>query len=384
MAHYNPAFTPDERRKVLDRAANSHPLEMFPWFRRWPQSHGRDLLYTFIWNCLFGLLFTLFGIIGNWRMPSANFFWINFVVSNCVGYTLHALFLLGGCTIESRIREAGRVVVTAYYMAMSTVGVLGGFWLSTLVLGRRFMPSLGDPRWIMAIAVSSLVISIVIAIIYFWREKTALTEAALEREQRRAAEIERVALAANLRALQAQIEPHFLFNTLANLSVLIGSDPERAERLLADLIAYLRATLQRTREAEPTLGDEIELLRRYLDILGLRLGPRLRVAFDVPPELLARPFPLLMLQPLVENAITHGIEPQVGGGELRIAARQERGRLQLTVSDTGVGLREGGSGTGFGLENVRGRLHALFGEAARLDVRSNAGRGVVATVEIPA
>ena len=92
----------------------------------WPQSHGRDLLYTFIWNCLFGLLFTLFGIIGNWRMPSANFFWINFVVSNCVGYTLHALFFLGGCTIESRIREAGRVVVTAYYMAMSTVGVLGG------------------------------------------------------------------------------------------------------------------------------------------------------------------------------------------------------------------------------------------------------------------
>jgi LytS/YehU family sensor histidine kinase len=184
--------------------------------------------------------------------------------------------------------------------------------------------------------------------------------------------------------LQAQIEPHFLFNTLANLAVLIRSDPARAERLLGDLIAWLRATLQRTREADSTLGDEIELLRRYLDILGLRLGPRLRVAFDVPPALLSRPFPLLLLQPLVENAVTHGIEPQVEGGELRIAAGEADGRLRLTVSDTGAGLGAGGAGAGFGLESVRQRLGALFGEAARLDVRSNTPRGVIATLEIPA
>ena len=129
---------------------------------------------------------------------------------------------------------------------------------------------------------------------------------------------------------------------LANLWVLVRSDPVRAERPLADLIAWLRATLQRTREAASTLGDGIELLRRYLDILGLRFGARLRVVFDVPEALLARPFPLLLLQPLVENAVTHGIEPKVGGGELRIAAVEENGRLRLLVSDTGAGLRESG------------------------------------------
>lgn len=153
--------------------------------------------------------------------------------------------------------------------------------------------------------------------------------------------------------------------------------------MLADLIRYLRATLQRTRDSASTLGDELELLRSYLDILGLRLGDRLRVAIDVPEALLARPFPLLLLQPLVENAITHGIEPQVGGGEVRIAAAAQDGRLRLTVSDSGAGLREGGAGTGFGLENVRGRLRALYGEAASLDVRENSG-GVTATIELPA
>ena len=382
MAHYNPAFTPDERRKVLDRAANSHPLEMFPWFRRWPQSHGRDLLYTFIWNCLFGLLFTLFGIIGNWRMPSANFFWINFVVSNCVGYTLHALFFLGGCTIESRIREAGRVVVTAYYMAMSTVGVLGGFWVSTLVLGRRFMPSLGDPRWIMAIAVSSLVISIVIAIIYFWREKTALTEAALEREQRRAAEIERVALAANLRALQAQIEPHFLFNPLANVTSLIEPEPARARHMLEAFIRFLRASLAATRRSTTTLADEFALIADFLEVLKVRMGERLQVSVDLPPGLGAVEIPPMLVQPVVENAIRHGLEPKVEGGRLDLRARREGGRLVLEVADTGVGFGEATTG-GLGLANIRERLRLAHGDGARLSIRANPPGGTIVAIELP-
>ena len=127
----------------------------------------------------------------------------------------------------------------------------------------------------------------------------------------------------------------------------------------------------------------MELLRSYLDILGLRLGGRLRWTFDVPEALLPQPFPLLLLQPLVENAITHGIEPKVGGGEVRIAAGTDNGRLRIVVSDTGAGLREGRDGTGFGLENVRQRLQALFGETASQDVRGDEGKGVVATLEIP-
>jgi sensor histidine kinase YesM len=246
----------------------------------------------------------------------------------------------------------------------------------------------GLEQWTSEHALQALLIGLMFGIgvsyLFYSRERMGRLESELKARELREAQAERARLDARLRMLQAQIEPHFLFNTLANLAVLIRSDPARAERLLGDLIAWLRATLQRTREADSTLGDEIELLRRYLDILGLRLGPRLRVAFDVPPALLSRPFPLLLLQPLVENAVTHGIEPQVEGGELRIAAGEADGRLRLTVSDTGAGLGAGGAGAGFGLESVRQRLGALFGEAARLDVRSNTPRGVIATLEIPA
>ena len=140
MANYTPTFTTEERRRLLDQAASSHPLEMFPWFRRWPQSHARDLVYTFIWNTGFATIFAVFGIVTSGRLPSLHWMWINLVIANCVGYTLHLLFFLGGCTVERAIRDAGRVAVTLYYMALSSVGVVTGFWIATLLLGRVVSP----------------------------------------------------------------------------------------------------------------------------------------------------------------------------------------------------------------------------------------------------
>ena len=300
----------------------------------------------------------------------------NFVVSQCIG-----LFIYAGCLGASTRMKSPRGKLLGMILAVPA-GAAAGVGSATLLLGPRGGEWLGSMAW------QSLLIGLLfgtaISALFYLRSRMDLLEAELKERQLREALAEKARVDAQLRMLQAQIEPHFLFNTLANLSVLVRSDPARAERLLADLIAYLRATLQRTREAESTLGDEIELLRRYLDILGLRFGERLRVVFDVPESLLARPFPLLLLQPLVENAVTHGIEPKVGGGELRIAASEENGRLHLLVSDTGVGLREGGTGSGFGLESVRQRLAALFGSAASLDVRGNPNGGAIATLEIPA
>lgn len=303
-------------------------------------------------------------------------FTVNLIFSYCIGFSI---FIPCMATLR---------------LARSRGGTMGGLALS-IVLGSAVGVALGmtltghgPEQWSSEHALQALLIGLMFGVgvsyLFYSRERMGRLESELKARELREAQAERARLDAQLRMLQAQIEPHFLFNTLANLAVLVRSDPARAERLLADLIAYLRATLQRTREAESTLGDEIELLRRYLDILGLRFGERLRVVFDVPESLLARPFPLLLLQPLVENAITHGIEPKVGGGELRIAAAAQDGRLRLTVSDSGAGLREGGTGTGYGLENVRGRLRALFGEDASLDVRGNPGGGVAATLEIPA
>ena len=319
-------------------------------------------------NTLIAAFLTAIGVGGD--------FATNLVFSFCIGFAIFSPCMV---TIRLARRDAAMVGGVA---ASVVLGSAAGVALGMALTGH------GPEQWSSEHALQALLIGLMFGVgvsyLFYSHERMGKLESELKARQLREALAEKARVGAQLRMLQAQVEPHFLFNTLANLSVLIRSDPERAERLLGDLIAWLRATLQRTREADSTLGDEIELLRRYLDILGLRLGPRLRCAFDVPDELLARPFPLLLLQPLVENAITHGIEPQVGGGELRIAATLADGRLLITVADTGAGLRENGTGTGFGLENVRQRLRALFGEAARLDVRANEGRGVVARLEIPA
>lgn len=319
-------------------------------------------------NTLIAAFLTAIGVGGD--------FAVNLVFSYCIGF---AIFI--PCMAAIRLARGRAALIGGVALAIvlgSAVGVALGLTLT----GR------GIEQWSSQHALQALLIGLMfgvgISYLFYARERMGKLEGELKARELRQALAEKARSDAQLRMLQAQIEPHFLFNTLANLSVLIRSDPQRAEHMLADLIAYLRATLQRTREAETTLGDEVELLRRYLDILGLRLGPRLSFAIDVPPELLARPFPLLLLQPLVENAIRHGIEPQVGGGEVRIAASAENGRLRLTVSDTGAGLGENGTGSGFGLESVRQRLLALFGEAARLDVRANEGQGVIATIEVPA
>jgi sensor histidine kinase YesM len=297
----------------------------------------------------------------------------NLIISQCIGFSIYppciAVILL------ARGRMARAVGIVASVAVGTTVGALVGMALNGYDLKQVFSQ----------VILIGLVFGLGVSYLFYAQDKMMKLEWALHERELRQLAAEKAQVETQLRLLQAQVEPHFLFNTLANLAVLVREDPARAERLLADLIAWLRATLQRTRSAASTLGEEIELLQRYLDILGLRLGDRLRVVIDVPEALRARPFPLLLLQPLVENAIAHGIEPKVAGGEVRIVAALDNDRLRLTVADTGVGLRESsGGGAGFGLESVRQRLHALFGEAARLDVRGNPAGGVIATVEIPA
>ena len=189
---------------------------------------------------------------------------------------------------------------------------------------------------------------------------------------------------AKLSLLHAQVEPHFLYNTLANAQLLTRSDPERADQMLGHLIQYLRHSLPRTEDEQSTLGAELERAVAYLEILKIRMGQRLAVQVDVPENLRATPLPPMMLQTLVENAIKHGLEPRTAGGTVWIRARRNEDEVAVTVADDGDGFNSKHSGTGIGLKNVRERLRLVHGGAASLVVIANFPAGVAATITVPA
>ncbi|RLJ39540.1 sensor histidine kinase [Acidovorax sp. 106] len=209
---------------------------------------------------------------------------------------------------------------------------------------------------------------------------------------------------ARLKLLETQLEPHMLFNTLANLRVLIALDPARAQAMLDHLIAYLRATLVASRATQHPLADEFDRLRDYLELMAVRMGPRLHYTLDLPDALRQVPVPPLLLQPLVENAIRHGLEPQVAGGHITVRASMQPSPtssppspatpyLVLEVADTGVGLGHGAhptpgttdpaASTHFGLAQVRERLATLHGSAGTLDLIAASAGGTSASVRFP-
>ena len=197
-------------------------------------------------------------------------------------------------------------------------------------------------------------------------------------------ETEKELTIAKLSRLHAQVEPHFLYNTLASAQLLTKSDPARAEQMLGHLIQFLRNSLPDADDAMSQLGTELERALAYLEILKIRMGDRLSVQVDVPENLRATPLPPMMLQTLVENAIKHGLEPRTGGGTVWIRARRtEDGSVAITVADDGEGLNTKHSGTGIGLKNVRERLRLMVGGNAALAIIANFPTGVAATITVP-
>ncbi|MES2105333.1 MAG: histidine kinase [Pseudomonadota bacterium] len=188
---------------------------------------------------------------------------------------------------------------------------------------------------------------------------------------------------AKLSLLHAQVEPHFLYNTLASAQVLTRTDPARADEMLGNLITYLRYSLPRTEDSLSTVGEELERARAYLDILKIRMGSRLQLQIDIPEALKFVPFPTMMLQTLVENAIKHGLEPKTGGGTVWILARTSGNTIAVTVADDGRGFSAEGGGTGIGLRNVRERLRLAYGAAASFSIVANFPSGVAATITVP-
>ena len=363
--------------------AGFHPLELIPYFRRFPCTRGRNLIYTFIWSMMFGAFFLAVNAAVAGRLPSWGTVKFFIVVSNFIGYAVHALFSAGELTgVEPWVRARGLFAKTVYFTLVPTLGVMAGFQATDWVFHIGFN-WLGDPGWVISIAATSLAISLVISTIFFVREREANAAAELERERLRIERIERDAIAANLRALQAQIEPHFLFNTLANVASLVDRDPASAKHMLERFNHFLRASLAATRTESTTLGAERDLITAYLDVLKVRIGARLSYGIVIPADLESFALPPMLLQPVVENAIRHGLEPKVEGGRVDVTARREGGKIAIEIRDTGVGFASTASG-GLGLTNLRERLKGLYGDAASLTIADNVPAGTVVTLHIPA
>jgi signal transduction histidine kinase len=247
---------------------------------------------------------------------------------------------------------------------------------------RRYRGS-GGYDWLVGFVLLLIMTGIIVKIVLGGKKKAerraqvATATAAEESLKRQLAE-------AQLKMMQAQVEPHFLFNTLASVDYLIETDPTRASKMQKNLIQYLRAALPQMREGSTTLGKEVQLCRAYLEILRFRMEDRLQYTVTVPQGLQSAQFPPMMLQSLVENSIRHGLEPKPEGGALTISADIANGKLRVTVADTGLGFAVAAQpGTGVGLANVRERLAALYSGSARLSIEANSPNGTIVTIEVP-
>lgn len=271
-------------------------------------------------------------------------------------------------------------------LLFAAIGQYAGTMLACTILGLPLPPM---SRLVYGATNNMVIVTVmltaIISMFFGNRERVLVAEASAADEKARAAAIERQAMQTQLQLLQAQIEPHMLFNTLANVQGLIAIDAPRAQQMLDQFILYLRATLTSSRAGSTTAGQEFALLEAYLGLMCVRMGPRLTYTLELPEALRGAVLPPMLLQPLVENAILHGLEPKIDGGHITVSAASGNGTLTLTVCDTGLGLDEPSSkaGTHLGLKNTRERLHALYGERAALTLVPNQPTGALARLTLP-
>ena len=335
----------------------------FPW-----PILRRDLLLVAAYDTAIGLFLTALT-----RYGLAT----NLLYAHCIGTCIY-LAVLGPCLLrgQSRIEwHHGLIGIPA--------GFAVGFALATWANGMTILAVLQDETDAVMIGAITATLFGVLGARYF-HDEAQVRAARAEAEAERLRRIEQEGLAARtqLALLQAQIEPHFLFNTLSNVVGLIDTDAAAARKMLLDLTALLRTSLARTRRTIVTLGEELDLLRAYLDIMAVRMGPRLSWHIDAPAEILDARLPPLLVQPLVENAIRHGLERKTTAGRLDIRCQRSGDRLDIEVSDDGLGIAAD-SQDGTGLANVRQRLVATCGPEASLSLKSNPGGGVVAHLHLP-
>ncbi len=360
-----------------------------------PPAVGWQIFFTAAWAGGFALVFTLIGFVltartaADWLNPGAWALWLgrNYVVAAIISFTIQGLFksilkLFGTAWLRTLVGWQR----TVFFSAVPLLGTAIGWPIGiALIYGRLPLFSGLTSGMVISLVVVSLLMSAMFHVYFSLRHKEM-------KSRMRANE-------AQLRLLQGQMEPHFLFNTLANVISLVDADAPRAKHMLEALTDYLRASLGGLRHDRSTLAVELDLARRYLQLMQTRMGDRLRFEIEVDDALCQAALMPLVLQPLIENAVKHGLEPQVDGGTVRVKAARRvvdgRDSLQVCVEDDGAGLAVaarrprrsvagGPDGNGIALANLRERLQAGFGTSAQLTLSDvDAGAGTRACIVIP-
>lgn len=300
---------------------------------------------------------------------------INLAISFGFGYSAvgSSFILVEVLKRKSKVFDVGISMVVAM-----TFGTLNAYyWLNGF-----FGSNISDLKSVVLLGV----IFCSVCFYYFYtREQQLRADNELEVAKRRQADQEKVVVLSQLKQLQSQIEPHFLFNTLATINVLIESDSTKAKLMLEKLTDLLRVTLKNSRTEQSTIVQEVDLLDAYLNIQKIRLDERLAFSIETHDISEQQVIPPFLIQPLVENALTHGIEPKAAGGQVNILITQQAEHLKIEVADNGAGLKtpSANTGHGVGLSNIRQRINTLYGDKASLTITEQAEGGVVSTILLP-
>jgi sensor histidine kinase YesM len=303
-------------------------------------------------------------------------FFSNLVISQFIGFSIYGANMAVIPLYQRTRKPAVQIVII---IAAVLVGAVAGTVLGSFAVGTGPAALFGEQfPFFTQVVLLGILFGALVSYVFVSLER-------ISEERLRRVETEKAAMESELRLLQSQMEPHFLFNTLANIRGLIDSDPRRAGGMLETFVAFLRSSLRASRERTVTLAQEMDVVRSYIDLFAVRMGDRLRYRIDLPDGLREVRIPPLLLQPLVENAIKHGLERSVRGGEITVTCLAVNGMVRLIVTDSGKGVDEQGwVGSGMGLDNIRKRLSLLYGTAATLFLEENTPTGVKVTVEIPA
>jgi sensor histidine kinase YesM len=332
--------------------------------------------FDFSWTTLLLILAINTGIAGVLKVDDPRPFWQPLITAHCYGLAI--------AYCVNVVKPWDRAKPILWLMLAVLAGSLIGVVLVIVVKGYSLEYVQERFLFFCFNVVLAWYNGLLISLIFYVKFRETRATAALHKAEAERHLLSRQAVEAELKLMQAQVEPHFLFNTLASVQYLTETDPTQASRLLGHLIGYLRAALPQLRAASTTLGKEAELAREYLSILQMRVGPRLSFSVEVPGELREHAFPPNLLISLVENAIKHGIEPSPTGGTVSVRARHEGDALVVEVTDTGRGLGFASTnGEGVGLSNVRERLAALYGPRGRFTLAAGEPRGARATLVLP-